>query len=175
MIRQCKPDDFEAIYEIVNDAAVAYKGVIPADRWHEPYMPREELQHEIDAGVRFWGYEVEGELVGVMGIQDVQDVSDTFGVALIRHAYVRTTQRRKGIGGKLLSHLLTLSERPILIGTWAAATWAIRFYEKHGFRLVTEKEKNRLLKKYWSIPERQVETSVVLAEEHRFSSIHSGE
>jgi N-acetylglutamate synthase-like GNAT family acetyltransferase len=169
MIRQCKPDDFETIYEIVNDAAVAYKGVIPSDRWHEPYMPREELQHEIDAGVRFWGYEVEGELVGVMGIQDVQDVT------LIRHAYVRTTQRRKGIGGKLLSHLLTLTERPILIGTWAAATWAIRFYEKYGFRLVTEEEKNHLLKKYWSIPERQVETSVVLAEEHRFSTIRSGE
>jgi N-acetylglutamate synthase-like GNAT family acetyltransferase len=159
MIRLCRDDDFESIYEIVNDAAIAYKGVIPADRWHEPYMPREELQHEIDDGVQFWGYEENGELVGVMGIQDVQDVT------LIRHAYVRTTQRRKGIGGKLLSHLLTLSERPILIGTWAAATWAIRFYEKHGFQLVTEEEKNRLLKKYWSIPERQVETSVVLAEE----------
>jgi GNAT superfamily N-acetyltransferase len=164
MIRQCGDADFETIYEIVNDAAAAYKGVIPADRWHEPYMPREELQHEIDAGVRFWGYEedagkAEGvALVGVMGIQDVKDVT------LIRHAYVRTAQRRKGIGGKLLSHLLTLTERPILIGTWAAATWAVRFYEKHGFRLVSEEEKNRLLKKYWSIPERQVETSVVLAE-----------
>ena len=121
-------------------------------------MGREELQHEIDAGVQFWGYEESGKLIGVMGIQDVQDVT------LIRHAYVRTTQRRKGIGGKLLSHLLTLTERPILIGTWAAATWAISFYEKHGFRLVSEEEKNRLLKKYWSIPERQVETSVVLAE-----------
>ena len=159
MIRQCETDDFETIYEIVNDAAVAYKGVIPADRWHEPYMPREELQHEIDDGVRFWGYEEDGDLIGVMGIQDVQDVT------LIRHAYVRTTQRRKGIGGKLLSHLLTLTDRPILIGTWAAATWAIRFYEKHGFRLVSEEEKTRLLKKYWSIPERQVETSVVLTEE----------
>jgi N-acetylglutamate synthase-like GNAT family acetyltransferase len=158
MIRPCNTADFEAIYEIVNDAAVAYKGVIPADRWHEPYMPREELRYEIDAGVRFWGYEENGELIGVMGIQDVQDVT------LIRHAYVRTTQRRKGIGGKLLSHLLTLTERPILIGTWAAATWAIRFYEEHGFRLVSEEEKNRLLKEYWSIPERQVETSVVLVE-----------
>ncbi|MBN1813931.1 MAG: GNAT family N-acetyltransferase [Anaerolineae bacterium] len=164
MIRPCETDDFEAIYEIVNDAAVAYKGVIPADCWHEPYMPREELQQEIDAGVQFWGYEEDASdtegvaLVGVMGIQDVQDVT------LIRHAYVRTTQRRKGIGGKLLSHLLTLTERPILIGTWAAATWAIRFYEKYGFRLVSEEEKNRLLKKYWSIPERQVETSVVLVE-----------
>jgi N-acetylglutamate synthase-like GNAT family acetyltransferase len=169
MIRLCRDDDFEAIYEIVNDAAVAYKGVIPADRWHEPYMPREELQHEIDDGVQFWGCEEDGELIGVMGIQDVQDVT------LIRHAYVRTVQRRKGIGGKLLSHLLTLSERPILIGTWTAATWAVHFYEKHGFRLVSQEEKNRLLKKYWSIPERQVETSVVLAEEHRFSTIRSGE
>lgn len=159
MIRPCKPDDFETIYEIVNDAAVAYEGAIPADRWHEPYMPREELQHEIDTDVRFWGYEENGDLIGVMGIQDVQDVT------LIRHAYVRTTQRRKGIGGKLLSHLRTLTDRPILIGTWADATWAIRFYEKHGFRLVSEEEKNRLLKKYWSIPARQVETSVVLAEE----------
>jgi len=158
MIRPCETGDFESLYEIVNDAAQAYKGIIPADRWHEPYMPREELEHEIVAGVRFWGYEENGKLVGVMGIQDVQDVT------LIRHAYVRTAQRRKGIGGKLLSHLLTLAERRILIGTWAAATWAVRFYKKHGFRLVSEKEKNRLLKKYWSIPERQVETSVVLAE-----------
>jgi N-acetylglutamate synthase-like GNAT family acetyltransferase len=158
MIRRCEIDDFESIYEIVNDAASAYKGVIPADRWHEPYMGREELQHEIDAGVRFWVYEENGHLIGVMGIQDVKDAT------LIRHAYVRTTQRRKGIGGKLLSHLLTLTERPILIGTWTAATWAIHFYEKHGFRLVSEEEKNRLLKKYWSIPERQVETSVVLVE-----------
>ena len=158
MIRPCETDDLESIYEIINDAAVAYKGVIPADRWHEPYMGREELQHEIDDGVRFWGYEEDGDLIGVMGIQDVQDAT------LIRHAYVRTVQRRKGVGGKLLSHLLTLSDRPILIGTWAAATWAIRFYEKHGFRLVSEEEKSRLLNKYWSIPERQVETSVVLAE-----------
>ena len=164
MIRPCKLGDFEAIYEIVNDAAVAYKGVIPADRWHEPYMPREKLQHEIDAGVRFWGYEEgtdeteSGTLIGVMGIQDVQDVT------LIRHAYVRTARRGQGIGGKLLSHLRTLTERPILIGTWAAASWAIRFYEKHGFRLVSREEKNRLLAKYWSIPRRQVETSVVLVE-----------
>ena len=176
MIRPCKPGDFEAIYEIVNDAAQAYKGIIPADRWHEPYMGREELQHEIDAGVRFWGYEEEGvdtegvALVGVMGIQDVQDVGDTEGVALIRHAYVRTAQRRKGIGGKLLSHLLTLTERPILIGTWAAATWAIRFYEKHGFRLVTPLAKDRLLRQYWTISDRQIETSVVLAEQKWFEA-----
>jgi N-acetylglutamate synthase-like GNAT family acetyltransferase len=159
VIRPCAESDFEAIYEIVNDAAQAYKGVIPADRWHEPYMPREELQHEIDAGVRFWGYEEAGALAGVMGIQDVQDVT------LIRHAYVRTTRRGQGIGSRLLAHLRTLTARPILIGTWAAAAWAIRFYEQHGFRLVSEEEKNRLLKKYWSISERQVETSVVLVEE----------
>jgi GNAT superfamily N-acetyltransferase len=159
MIRHCEARDFETIHEIVNDAARMYKGVIPADRWHEPYMPRDELQHEIDAGVRFWGYEEEGELLGVMGIQDVQDVT------LIRHAYVRTARQGCGIGGRLLSHLRTLTDRPILIGTWADATWAVRFYEKHGFRLASTDEKNRLLKTYWSIPERQVETSVVLVEQ----------
>ena len=120
-------------------------------------MPKEELRHEIDDGVVFWGYEEDGELVGVMGIQQVQDVT------LIRHAYVRTAQRNQGIGRRLLSRLRTLTERPILIGTWADAVWAIRFYEKHGFRRVSPEEKVRLLKKYWSIPERQVETSVVLA------------
>ncbi len=164
MIRPCETDDLETIYEIVNDAAQAYKGIIPADRWHEPYMGREELQHEIDAGVQFWGYEEDASdtegvaLIGVMGIQDVQDVT------LIRHAYVRTARQGQGIGGQLLAHLRALTERPVLIGTWAAATRAIRFYEKHGFRLVGEEEKNPLLEKYWSIPERQVETSVVLAE-----------
>jgi GNAT superfamily N-acetyltransferase len=159
MIRRCEETDFEAIYEIINEAAQVYRGIIPADRWKEPYMPREELMHEIDADVRFWGYEEDGELLGVMGIQDVLDVT------LIRHAYVRTAQQNKGIGGKLLSHLRTLTSRPILLGTWADATWAIRFYEKHKFRLVTPEEKDRLLKKYWSIPDRQIETSVVLVEE----------
>jgi N-acetylglutamate synthase-like GNAT family acetyltransferase len=158
MIRPCTDGDFETMYEIVNDAAQAYKGIIPADRWKEPYMPREELQHEIDDGVQFWGCEEDGELIGVMGIQDVQDVT------LIRHAYVRTARQGQGIGSRLLAHLRTLTDRPILIGTWIDATWAIRFYEKHGFRVVSEEEKNRLLRKYWSIPERQVETSVVLAE-----------
>jgi len=157
VIRTCREDEFDAIREIVNDAAQAYRGVIPADRWHEPYMPAEELRHEIDAGVVFWGCQEAGELVGVMGIQDVLDVT------LIRHAYVRTARRRQGIGGRLLKHLLTLTDRPILIGTWAAATWAVSFYEKHGFRRVTPEEKNRLLREYWSIPDRQVETSVVLA------------
>jgi N-acetylglutamate synthase-like GNAT family acetyltransferase len=159
MIRLCRDIDFEAIHSIINDAAEAYRGVIPADRWHEPYMSREELRQEIKSGVRFWGYEEGGKLVGAMGIQDVQDVT------LIRHAYVRTDRRNQGIGGKLLAELRTLTGRPILIGTWAAATWAIRFYEKHGFRLVTPEEKDRLLKKYWSIPARQIETSVVLAEQ----------
>ncbi|MBN1875275.1 MAG: GNAT family N-acetyltransferase [Anaerolineae bacterium] len=169
MIRQCIDDDFETIYEIVNDAAQAYKGVIPGDRWHEPYMPRKELRHEVDAGVQFWGYYEDGDvqfestaLVGVMGIQDVKDVT------LIRHAYVRTARRGQGIGSKLiqylLAHLHARSTRPILIGTWAAATWAIRFYEKHGFRIVSYEEKERLLRQYWNIPERQVETSVVLVE-----------
>jgi N-acetylglutamate synthase-like GNAT family acetyltransferase len=159
MIRTCDDSDFETIYQIINEAAQVYKGIIPADRWKEPYMPREELEHEIEAGVRFWAYEEDGELLGVMGIQDVLDVT------LIRHAYVSTAQQNKGIGGRLLSHLRTLTSRPILLGTWADATWAIRFYEKHGFHLVTQKEKERLLKKYWAIPDRQIETSVVLAEE----------
>ena len=160
MIRKCDDTDFETIYEIVNDGAQAYKGVIPADRLKEPYMDRDELRHEIDADVEFWGYEQAGELLGVMGIQHVLDVT------LIRHAYVRTDKQNKGIGGKLLLHLRTMTSRPILVGTWAAASWAIRFYEKHGFRVVTVEEKNRLLKKYWSIPDRQIETSVVLAEEN---------
>jgi len=159
MIRPCTDADFDTIHSIINDAAAAYRGVIPADRWHEPYMSNDELRHEIQSGVRFWGYEDNGELVGVMGIQDVQDVT------LIRHAYVRTANRGQGIGGKLLAELRKLTARPILIGTWAAATWAIRFYEKHGFGMVTPEEKDRLLKKYWAIPERQVETSVVLVED----------
>ena len=162
MIGPCRDADFDTIHAIINDGAEAYRGVIPADRWHEPYMSRDELRHEIDSGARFWGYHDGGELVGVMGIQDVQDVT------LIRHAYVRTASRNRGIGGKLLAELRKLTARPVLIGTWAAATWAIRFYEKHGFRLVTPEEKDRLLKKYWSIPERQVETSVVLGDERWF-------
>jgi N-acetylglutamate synthase-like GNAT family acetyltransferase len=161
LIRQCSDDDFETIYEIINDAALAYKGIIPEDRWKEPYMSREELRHEIDEGVVFWGYEEDKKLKGIMGIQDVQDVT------LIRHAYVRTAERNKVIGSKLLSHLRSMTDGPILIGTWADAVWAIRFYEKHGFSLVSTEEKNRLLKKYWRIPERQVETSVVLAEQRR--------
>jgi GNAT superfamily N-acetyltransferase len=158
MIRTCDPSEFEIIYEIINDAAQAYRGVIPEDRWKDPYMPREELREEIDEGVVFWGYEEEDRMLGVMGLQPVQDVY------LIRHSYVRNARRNQGIGGKLLSHLKAQTDRPLLVGTWAAIYWAIRFYEKHGFRLVSPEEKNRLLKKYWSIPDRQVETSVVLAD-----------
>jgi GNAT superfamily N-acetyltransferase len=164
MIRPCEDTEFDTIYEIINDAAQAYRGMIPADRWQEPYMPREELRHALDEGIAFWGYEEDGELIGVMGIQPVQDVT------LIRHAYVRTARRNQGIGGRLLSHLREQTDRPILIGTWADAVWAIRFYEKHGFRLVSPEEKARLLRRYWSIPERQVETSVVLADQTWFDA-----
>jgi N-acetylglutamate synthase-like GNAT family acetyltransferase len=156
MIRECSDKDFDAIYRVINDAAQAYKGVIPSDRWHEPYMRREHLEREITAGVAFWGVEEDSELVGVMGIQDKGDVT------LIRHAYVKTALRNRGFGSRLLRHLETTTGKPILIGTWAAATWAIAFYRKHGYRLVSTDEKNELLKKYWNIPERQVETSVVL-------------
>jgi ribosomal protein S18 acetylase RimI-like enzyme len=165
MARPCTDADFDAIHAIINDAAQAYSGVIPADCWHVPYMSKDGLRHEIRSGVRFWGWEDNGKLLGVMGIQDVQDVT------LIRHAYVRTANRKGGIGGKLLGELRKLTTRPVLIGTWAAATWAIRFYEKHGFSTVTLEEKDRLLKKYWSISERQIETSVVLAEEEWFNNV----
>lgn len=164
MIRRCDSREFETIYAIINDAAQAYKGIIPADRWKEPYMSRDELRREMNEGVVFWGYEEQGELVGVMGIQHVQDVT------LIRHAYVRTSKRNQGIGRKLLSALREQTTRPILVGTWADAVWAVRFYEKHGFRLVSPEEKDRLLGKYWSIPERQIETSVVLADSKWFEA-----
>lgn len=157
MIRRCSGDDLDAVFTIINDAAQAYRGVIPEDCWHEPYMGRDELVSEIADGVVFWGLEREGALVGVMGIQDKGDV------ALIRHAYVRTSERRSGMGGKLLEHLERNTAKPILIGTWAAAGWAIRFYEKHGYRMVPPREKDRLLARYWRVPPRQVDTSVVLA------------
>jgi N-acetylglutamate synthase-like GNAT family acetyltransferase len=163
-IRPCRPDEFGAIGEIINDAARAYRGVIPADRWHEPYMPPAELKRQMEAGVIFWGLEQGGKLAGVMGIQPVQDVT------LIRHAYVRTTFRNRGIGGQLLKHLCNLAPGPVLVGTWAAATWAIAFYEKRGFRKVIPTEKDRLLRQYWSIPDRQIETSVVLADNKWFQT-----
>jgi GNAT superfamily N-acetyltransferase len=158
MISPTTPADFEAMYLVINDAARAYEGHIPADRYHEPYMPREELKHEIEAGVFFWGYREGDVLVGVMGIQDVKDVT------LMRHAYVRTARRGAGIGSALLTHLMGRTSRPTLVGTWAAAGWAVRFYERHGFALVTPGQKDRLLARYWDIPARQVETSVVLAD-----------
>ncbi|HKJ31028.1 MAG TPA: GNAT family N-acetyltransferase [Balneolales bacterium] len=157
MIRECKKSDFNTIFEIINDAAQAYKGIIPQDRWHEPYMSFAELRAQIDDGIVFWGLERDGQLLGVMGIQDKGDVT------LIRHAYVLSRAQKRGFGKKLLQYLQSMTQKPILIGTWAAASWAVSFYQKNGYNLVSEEEKNRLLRKYWSIPERQVETSVVLA------------
>jgi GNAT superfamily N-acetyltransferase len=156
-IRPCRDDEHEAILAIVNVAAEAYRGVIPADRWHEPYMSSSELESEIRTGVVFWGYEADGELIGIMGIQPVRDVD------LIRHAYVLTGNQRRGVGGELIEHLRALSDRPMLVGTWAAAEWAINFYRRHGFELVSPESKTALLKTYWTIPDRQIETSVVLA------------
>ena len=156
-IRRCRDDDKEAILAIVNAAAEAYRGAIPADRWHEPYMPAAELDGELAAGVEFWGYEADGALVGVMGIQPVRDVD------LIRHAYVAPGSQRLGVGGALIDHLMRSATRPVLVGTWAAAEWAIAFYRRHGFVQVSPEEKTRLLREYWTIPERQIETSVVLA------------
>jgi len=163
VIWRCGKDDFEAIWSIINDGAQAYRGVIPEDCWPGdsspgPYMTREELRREIEDGVNFWGFDQDDRLVGVMGLQQLEDI------ALIRHAYVSADRQNHGIGTQLLSHLLKLAGTPVLVGTWADATWAIRFYEKHGFELVGADEKNRLLRKYWSIPERQIETSVVLAD-----------
>ena len=157
MIRPCRDDEREAVLEIINAAAEAYRGVIPADRWHEPYMGADELDGELASGVAFWGYESAGELIGVMGIQRVGDAD------LIRHAYVRPGRQGGGIGGALLTHLRELTEGRMLVGTWAAAEWAIAFYRRHGFELVTPEQKTRLLATYWNIPERQIETSVVLA------------
>jgi GNAT superfamily N-acetyltransferase len=156
MIRPCHDDEREAILAIVNAAAEAYRGVIPADRWHEPYMPAQELDEEMAAGVEFWGYQAGGELVGVMGIQPVRDVY------LIRHAYVAPEAQRRGIGGALLEHLLAEIDGRVLVGTWAAAQWAVDFYLGHGFAQAGPELTAQLLHEYWSIPERQIATSVVL-------------
>lgn len=156
MIRFCTREDRDGICAIINDAARAYQDVIPEDRWKQPYMPMGELIHEIESGVRFWGHEQDGELDGVMGIQAVNDVT------LIRHAYVRQSAQRRGIGGQLLGRLRDETDGVVLVGTWADATWAIHFYQRHGFRLVNTATKNALLKTHWSIPERQIEESVVL-------------
>jgi GNAT superfamily N-acetyltransferase len=162
-IRPCRDDERPAILTIVNAAAEAYRGVIPADRWREPYMPAHELDGEIAAGVAFWGYEDDGELAGIMGVQPVRDVE------LIRHAYTAPTRQGRGIGGALLEHLVSRSTRPLLVGTWAAAEWALRFYRRHGFEQVSDERRTALLRDYWTIPERQVETSVVLVGPQRGS------
>jgi GNAT superfamily N-acetyltransferase len=157
-IRPCTPSDFEAVWAIINDGASVYYGHVPPDHLHDPYMSQDELRREISSGVDFFGFESEGALVGVMGIQHVRDVT------LIRHAYVLTAHQGEGIGSRLLEQLRSHASRPVLVGTWEASTWAIRFYQRHGFQLVTPGEKNRLLRTYWNIPERQIETSVVLAD-----------
>ena len=162
LIRPLRPDEVEIALAIINEAARAYQGVIPADCWCEPYMPADELRAEIGAGVDFCAYEADGALLGVMGRQPLTEVT------LIRHAYVRTKAQQRGLGAQLLSHLLTGVSAPVLVGTWAAAWWAIRFYEKHGFKLVTPLVKDRLLRRYWTISDRQVETSVVLGDERWF-------
>ena len=156
-IRAGGEGDFEAMRAIINAAALAYRDVIPADRWHEPYMPADHLAGEISDGVEFWVAEEGGRMLGVMGIQDKGEVT------LIRHAYVRNSERRKGIGEALLKRLEATTRKPVLIGTWADAAWAIRFYEKNGYRVQSRAETERLLRKYWTIPDRQIETSVVLA------------
>jgi GNAT superfamily N-acetyltransferase len=156
VVRRCREDELTTVLAIVNDAAERYRGVIPPDRWHEPYMSSDALRRDVDAGVEFWGCEADGALVGVMGIQPVQDVD------LIRHAYVRPDQQRRGVGAVLIDRLRRESERPMLVGTWADARWAIAFYERHGFALVPRERTAALLRRYWSIPERQIETSVVL-------------
>src|SRR4030095_7325287 len=158
LVRKSAEADLPSIFAIVNAAAQAYRGVIPMDRWHEPYMPKDELVREIAQGVIFWVAEEEGVLLGVMGIQDKG------AVALVRHAYVAPTTQRKGVGTRLLRHVQSLADKPILIGTWADASWAIEFYRRNGFTLVPDSHKNHLLRTYWSIPERQIETSVVLAD-----------
>lgn len=168
MVRWCTEHDLDRIHPIVNAAAEAYRGIIPADRWKEPYMPRDELRREIAAGVAFLGYEERGELLGVMGQQDLGEV------ALIRHAYVSPPAQRRGIGGALLGELKRRNTRPMLVGTWAAATWAVGFYEAHGFALVEPARKDALLRAYWSIPERQIETSVVLADTRWFAAQEPG-
>ena len=159
MIRPCSRIDAVNICSVINDGAEAYRSVIPQDRWHEPYMPLSNLLQEIERGVEFHGHYQDEHLVGVMGIEAVQDVS------LIRHAYVCTTYQGRGVGSALIDQLLSSTRRPLLVGTWAAASWAISFYQHRGFTLVTTEEKDKLLDLYWSIPSRQRETSVVLVDE----------
>jgi N-acetylglutamate synthase-like GNAT family acetyltransferase len=164
VIRPCQPADIDTICEIINDAASAYKNVIPSDCWHEPYMSRQELQREIAQGVTFWAVAEGKHLVAVMGLQPVHDV------ALIRHAYTRSARQQRGHGAALLAHFRERTDRPMLVGTWSAATWAVRFYEKHGFHLVRPVDKDRLLRRYWTVSPRQIEESVVLADSRWFAT-----
>lgn len=157
MIRPCIGADLDEIEDIINEAAQSYRGVIPADCWHEPYMPHLDLRAEITAGVNFWGWQEKERLAGVMGLQEVRDV------CLIRHAYVLPTRQGQGIGSALLRNLANQTTGLLLVGTWAAAEWAIRFYERHGFQAVSAKETDHLLKTYWNVPPRQRESSIVLA------------
>lgn len=164
MIRRCQDVEFGTVGAIINDSAQAYRGVIPEDCWTDPYMSQDKLQDEISQGVQFWGYEETNKLVAVMGTQSLQ------GITLIRHAYVSTARRNCGIGGQMLSFLQGTIDQPLLIGTWADAVWAIDFYKKYGFQQVPQQEKNRLLKQYWTISDRQIETSVVLADKKWLNS-----
>ena len=167
VVRACREDDFSRIHFIINDAATAYRGVIPDDRWHEPYMPEEALRAEIAAGVRFLGCcSPPDTLLGVMGAQSVRDVT------LIRHAYVLSARRRTGVGSALVAALMSSTQRPVLVGTWKAASWAVAFYQRHGFRRVDDTAS--LLRRYWRIPERQIATSVVLADRRWFAAQAQG-
>ena len=157
-VRSARLDDFESILAVINDAAQAYRGIIPSDCWHDPYMSADDLKSEIEKNVVFWALENQGRLLAVMGIQDKGDV------ALVRHAYTATEMQGRGLGTTLLHHLESLTAKPMLIGTWATASWAIEFYCRNKYRVVSDREKNILLRKYWSIPDRQIETSVVLAD-----------
>jgi len=158
LVRRSLETDSIAMLAIVNDAAHAYRGVIPTDRWRDPYMSPDELENEIAAGVIFWVAEEKQRLLGVMGIQDKGEV------ALVRHAYIAPSAQRKGMGTRLLHHVEGLSGKPVLVGTWADASWAIKFYRRNGYTVVSEKDRQSLLQKYWSIPQRQIETSIVLAD-----------
>jgi N-acetylglutamate synthase-like GNAT family acetyltransferase len=166
MIRICNNEDFEQIYEIINNATQVYREIIPVEHWKSPYMSQKELRHEITSGITFWGYTEEEQLIGVMGIQPLGDVT------LIRHAYVNTSNQHQGIGGALLTHLCALTTGPVLIGTWADAFWAIAFYQKYGFSLAPEGETMALLNKYWTAPKWHMEMSVVLADPKWFTLYH---
>src|SRR3989449_10185685 len=158
LIRESVEADSAAMLTIVNAAAQAYRGVIPADRWREPYMPSDELEKEIADGVVFWVTEEDGRLLAVMGIQDKGEV------ALVRHAYVAPAVQRKGVGTSLLRHVQGLTGTPVLIGTWADASWAIEFYRRNGFTVVPHTHKDSLPRSYWSNPARQAAKSWVLGD-----------